>query len=137
MSGEDQEAGITEFERRTRQLLLESAERLPGSVRSRLTQARYAALAAHTSPHAPSLARRWMPAGAVAGVVLAAFVVLVPHGTGMAPVHVAMAGPALEDIDMLTDSDGLTLNGDQEVDFDFYEWAANEAAGDPASAVGS
>jgi hypothetical protein len=134
MSGEDQEAGLTEFERRTRQLLLESAERLPGSVRSRLTQARYAALAARSSRQVPSLARRWMPAGAVAGVVLALFVVLAPHGTGTAPVHI---GPALEDIDMLTDSDGLSLNGDQDVDFDFYEWAANEAAGGSASALGS
>ena len=137
MSGEEQEAGLTEFERRTRQLLLESAEQLPGSVRSRLTQARYAALAARSSRQGPSLARRWMPAGAVAGVVLALFVVLAPHGTGTAPVRMAMAGPALEDIEMLTDSDGLSLNGDQDVDFDFYEWAANEAAGGSASALGS
>jgi hypothetical protein len=134
MSDEDQEAELTEFERRTRQLLLESAERLPGSVRSRLTQARYAALAAHSSRQGPSLARRWMPAGAVAGVVLALFVVLAPHGTGTAPARI---GPALEDIEMLTDSDGLSLNGDQDVDFDFYEWAANEAAGGSASALGS
>ena len=70
MTGVEGEARNSEFERRTRELLLESAERLPGSIRSRLTQARYAALAAHqSSMQSPSLVRRWMPAGAVAGVV--------------------------------------------------------------------
>ena len=43
----------------------------------------------------------------------------------------------MEDVDMLTDSDALPLNGDQDVDFDFYEWAAAEAAGAPGPAVGS
>jgi hypothetical protein len=60
MSGPDKEVesevGSSEFERRTRALLLESAERLPGSVRSRLTQARYAALAAQSSQRSP-----WSP----------------------------------------------------------------------------
>jgi len=125
----------SEFEQRTRELLLQSAERLPGSVRSRLTQARYAALAAHSSQQSPSLVRRWMPAGALAGVVLALFVVLMPHGSGTS--HVAMVGSALEDIDMLSDSDALPLNGDQDVDYDFYEWAAGEASGSPTSAIGS
>ena len=134
MTGADNEAGSSEFERRTRELLLESAERLPGSVRSRLTQARYAALAANSSRQSPSL-RRWMPAGAVAGVVLALFVVLAPHGTGTP--RVALAGPALEDMDMLSDSDAVPLNGDKDVDYDFYEWAAEEASGSPTSAIGS
>jgi hypothetical protein len=134
MTGADNEAGSSEFERRTRELLLESAERLPGSVRSRLTQARYAALAVHSSQKSPSLVRRWMPAGAIAGVV-ALFVVLAPHGTGTP--RIASAGPALEDIDMLSDSDAVPLNGDKDVDYDFYEWAAEEASGSPTSAIGS
>jgi hypothetical protein len=126
MTGEDE--GRSDFEQRTRELLLESAERLPGAVRSRLTQARYAALAAHTSKPSPSIARRWMPAGAMAGVVLALFVVLAPRGS---------TGPPIEDIDMLTDTEALPLNSDQDVDFDFYEWAAEEATGAQAPAVGS
>ena len=59
MTGEDE--GRSDFEQRTRELLLESAERLPGAVRSRLTQARYAALAAHTSKPSPSIARSSSP----------------------------------------------------------------------------
>jgi hypothetical protein len=134
MSGLKEEAegevGSTQFEQRTRALLLESAERLPGSVRSRLTQARYAALAARTSKGSTSGVRRWMPAGAVAGVVLALFIVFVPHGT-------RPASPAWEDVEMLSDSDAVPLNGDQDVDYDFYEWAANEASGAPTSPIGS
>ena len=125
----------SEFERRARALLIQSAEQLPGAVRSRLTQARYAALAVHAKPVSSVAFRRWMPAGAVAGVVLALFVVLAPHGTGTT--RVTMAGPALEDIDLLTDSDALPLSSDQDVDDDFYEWAAGEAASGSASAIGS
>ena len=138
MNAEDKDAANSHFEQRTRELLLQSADALPGSVRSRLTQARYAALAAHSSKAAPSFTRRWMPAGAVAGVVLALFVVLVPHGSSNNMARLAMAGPPIiEDIDMLTDSDALPLNGDQDVDFDFYEWAAEEANGASAPTVGS
>jgi hypothetical protein len=132
MTAEDIEAGSSQFEQRTRELLLESAEALPGSVRSRLTQARYAALSAQSRNQAPSLARRWMPAGAMAGVVLALFVVLAPHGSSS-----SVGGPSMEDVDMLTDSEALPLNGDQDVDYDFYEWAAEEAAGVSSPAVGS
>jgi hypothetical protein len=136
MTGEEME-GRSAFEQRTRELLLESAERVPGAVRSRLTQARYAALAAHTSNQSPSIARRWMPAGAMAGVALALFVVLTPHGSNSGATRIALAGPPIEDIDMLTDSEALPLNGDQDVDYDFYEWAAEEASGAQGPAVGS
>jgi len=135
MTGEEMIGG-GEFERRTRTALLASAERLPGSVRSRLTQARYAALAAHAAQRSPSLVRRWVPAGALASVVVALFVALAPHGT-TTPARVALTNPSMEDIDMLTDSDGMSLNGDQDVDFDFYEWAADEASNGPASSMGS
>jgi hypothetical protein len=136
MTVDDNEPGGSPFEQRSRELLQRSAEALPGSVRSRLTQARYAAIAARSSKASPSFARRWMPAGAVAGVVLALFVVLAPHGSSNS-IRVASAGPSMEDLDMLTDSDAVPLNGDQDVDFDFYEWAAAEAAGASAPAVGS
>jgi ferric-dicitrate binding protein FerR (iron transport regulator) len=134
MIGDPTEPGSSEFEQRARSLLLQSAEQLPGAVRSRLTQARHAALAARPA-RAPSFARRWLPAGAAAAVALALLVVYVPHGTGTAENPVANAG--LEDIELLTDNDAVPLNGDQDVDYDFYEWAADEAAGAAAPAVGS
>jgi hypothetical protein len=131
MSSDDGEAQMTEFEQRTRELLRQSSERLPAGVRSRLTQARYAALAARTSGQTQSMFRRWVPAGALAGVVLALFVVLAPRGTG------TVAGAQFEDIDMLTDSEALPLSSDQDMDYDFYEWAANEADGNSGPTVGS
>jgi hypothetical protein len=134
MNLEEAEAGGSEFEQRARALLLQSAEQLPGAVRSRLTQARYAALAARRL-RAPSFARRWAPAGAAVAAVLALLVLYVPYGRNAAENPVANAG--LEDIELLTDNDAVPLNGDQDVDYDFYEWAADEADGATASAVGS
>jgi ferric-dicitrate binding protein FerR (iron transport regulator) len=134
MTGDPTEAGSGEFERRARALLTQSAEQLPGAVCSRLTQARHAALAAR-SPREPAFARRWLPAGAVVAAALALLVLYVPHGRGLAENPVANAG--LEDIELLTDNDAVPLNGDQDVDYDFYEWAAAEADAASAPAVGS
>jgi hypothetical protein len=38
---------------------------------------------------------------------------------------------------MLADSDGVQLGGDQDLDNDFYEWAAGEANGGGAPSVGT
>jgi ferric-dicitrate binding protein FerR (iron transport regulator) len=134
MNGEETEAGSSQFEQRTRALLRQSAEELPGAVRSRLTQARYAALAARASRR-PSFARRWVPAGAAVAAVLALLIVYVPYGRG--PLDTPVANAGFEDIELLADKDAVPLNGDQEVDYDFYEWAAGEAAGATAPALGS
>jgi hypothetical protein len=134
MIGDPTEAGSSEFEQRARALLLQSAEELPGAVRSRLTQARHAALAARPA-RVPSFARRWVPAGAAVAAALALLIVYVPHGGSSMENPVANAG--LEDIELLTDNDAVPLNGDQDVDDDFYEWAADEAAGATSPAVGS
>jgi hypothetical protein len=134
MNADDTEALSSAFEQRARAMLLQSAEELPAAVRSRLTQARYAALAARPS-RVPSFARRWVPAGAAVAAVLALLIVYVPHGMGTVESSVANGG--LEDIELLTDNDAVPLNGDQDVDYDFYEWAATEAAGATAPAVGS
>jgi ferric-dicitrate binding protein FerR (iron transport regulator) len=134
MSGDDTEEGGSEFERRTRALLTQSAEQLPGAVRSRLTQARHAALAAR-SGRAPSFTRRWVPLGAAVAAMLALLIVYVPHGRG--PLENPVSGAGLEDIELLSDNDAVPLNGDLDVDYDFYEWAAAEAAGSTVPAVGS
>ena len=63
----------TDFEKRTQEVLEESAARLDGHTRSRLTQARHAALAQLEQP-----ARHWwrsyVPAGAAAAVAVLAVV---------------------------------------------------------------
>ena len=134
MTGDPTEAGNSEFEQRARALLIRSAEELPGAVRSRLTRARYAALAARPS-QTPSLARRWVPAGVAVAAALGLLVLYLPHGRGLGENPVANAG--MEDIELLTDNDAVPLNGDQDVDYDFYEWAAEEAAGATAATLGS
>jgi hypothetical protein len=125
-----------EFEQRARSLLLGSAEALPGALRSRLTQARYAALEAQR-PAVPVRARGWMGAGAAAAVALVALLVLVPH-RGSAPVT-ALAGGPIDDLALLAETDAVPLTEDQDVDYDFYEWAVNEADSDTEAApsVGS
>lgn len=121
-SATDTDAGSTDFERRTRELLLSSADRLSGATRSRLTQARYAALAASKARVRYRL-QRWAPAGAAVAAALALLVVFLPH-PGRSPVN-PMSNNALEDLDMLASD--LPLNGDQDMDYDFYEWAVDQA----------
>jgi uncharacterized protein DUF3619 len=119
------------FERRARQLLGDSVEHLPAATRSRLTRARYAALASRSSWQR-SLARRWMPAGAgaLAATVLVVLFTVVPHGENPALNSLANASP--EDLEMLADSDGVQLGRDQDLDYDFYEWAVSEARDSPS-----
>jgi hypothetical protein len=129
-----------EFERRLRSLLDESADRLDGRVRSRLTRARYAALDSR-----PTSARtawsRWAPSGALAATLVIAVGVFVnrdlairglsaPAGRAPAVASVttpaeAPAAPSVDDLELLADNDGIELpNAD---DYDFYEWAAAQA----------
>jgi hypothetical protein len=128
--------GAAEFERRARQLLSESVEALPAETRSRLTRARYAALSSRPSwPR--SLARHWVPAGAgaLAAAVLAVMFIVVPHGES--PTANPLASAAPEDLEMLADSDAVQLGRDDDVDYDFYEWAVGEAKGANAPSLGT
>lgn len=108
----------TDFEKRTQEVLEESAGRLDGRTRSRLTQARHAALAQLEQP-----ARHWwrsyVPAGAAAAVaVLAVVMWSVPMK------QQPTAGP-VEDLELLADADAPDFVDDGE-DLEFYEWAAGE-----------
>ena len=113
----------TPFEKRTQEVLEESAARLDGRTLSRLTQARHAALDRLQQP-----ARHWwrsyVPAGAAAAVAVLAVVMwsgnpavetsLTPQGTS-----------PVEDIELLADADAPDFVDDGE-DLEFYEWAAGE-----------
>ena len=107
----------TQFEKRTHELLEESTARLDGRTRSRLTQARHAALAQLEQP-----ARHWwrsyVPAGAAAAVAVLAVVM---WSGPTSPV----ASP-VEDMEILADADAPDFVEDGE-DLEFYEWAAGEA----------
>ena len=135
--------GTAEFERQLHALLEESVQRVSGHARSRLNQARHAALAEAARSGRWRLPRRaaawlrlrplWMPAtGAVAAAVLVAFV-LWPHAPQGYPG--AEANPTtVEDLDLLADHEGMDLmqsGGDGQ----FYEWAMAQASqsGRPAA----
>jgi hypothetical protein len=111
-----------DFENRTREVLGESVERLDGRTRSRLTQARHAALAQLEKPPKASWLRTLVPAGATAAV--AAIAVVMWAGRPAADAVVADGGPAY-DMEMLADSEAPDFLADTD-ELEFYEWAADE-----------
>jgi hypothetical protein len=121
-----------DFEERLRQTLRQSAEGCPARVRSRLTQARQAALEAAQKPRrslwAPGL---WPALGALTAALLVALIITYP--APRPPVQVATERPTVEDLDLLADSEGMDLV--QSDDGDFYEWAMQQAEGTEASPV--
>ncbi|MEO8019455.1 MAG: hypothetical protein ABI769_16715 [Pseudomonadota bacterium] len=110
-----------DFEKRTQEVLEESAARLDGRTRSRLTRARHAALAQLEKP-----ARTWwpsyVPAGAAAAVAVLAVVMWSGSNTGNP--QLAPSGQE-EDIELLADAEAADFVADGE-DLEFYEWAAGE-----------
>ena len=123
------DAESAEFERRTRELLQSSAQQVPARIRTRLTQARYAALDEHRDLTGPRRASwsRWLPAGAAAAVVLAVLIVEAPRMGADLPR--GNTGGS-EDFEMLADSGAFALAQDQlsqdgEVDYEFYDWAVS------------
>ena len=127
--------GTADFERQLHALLEESVQRVGGRARSRLNQARHAALAEAERPRrwpqrwwlAARIGRPllWVPAaGGLAAALLVAFV-LWPHAPGKyLPAGASRA--SAEDLELLADHDGMELmqNGDGQ----FYEWAMAQAA---------
>jgi hypothetical protein len=125
--GANNEEVTGEFERHTRELLEESVSRIDGRIRSRLNQARHAAIA--EASRRPSLWGRLslMPAaGALAAAALVAFV-LWPH-THQGDSITTENGHVAEDLELLADSDALDLVSEESDGGAFYEWAADQAA---------
>lgn len=119
MSDEDRK-----FEQHAQAVLDESLTRVSGRVRSRLNQARHAALAEievrrRSFWRTPSF---MAPAGGVAAAAVLAvlFIHQGDHGLG------ANAGgqAGYEDLELLSDRDGLDLL--ENWDGSFYEWAATQ-----------
>lgn len=120
--------GDGDFERRTRERLLDSAEHLDGHTRSRLTQARHVALAELPQGRAFRMPGLWLPAGALAGAAALALAVwLGQPGAPGAPALAAEAG-GVEDLAILASTDGPEFYAD---DPEFYEWAGSAAAAEP------
>jgi anti-sigma-K factor RskA len=112
---------LTEFERNARVVLEESVSRIDGRTRSRLNQARHAALEV-AGARRPAWWRSLtlMPtAGAAAAALLVAVVLWHRQPSGEPPVLEAQH--AAEDMDLLADSEALELLDGW--DGPFYEWA--------------
>ncbi|MBW4051301.1 MAG: hypothetical protein HIU85_07545 [Proteobacteria bacterium] len=134
--------GIADLERRLQALLEESVQRVGGRARSRLNQARHAALAEAQRADRWHPRRRlatrvgrpglWVPAaGGLTAALLVAFV-LWPHAPrGYPPAQASRA--TAQDLELLADRDGMELmqNGDGQ----FYEWAMAQAdaSGQPSA----
>jgi hypothetical protein len=118
------------LEERSRALLRESVENLDMRVRSRLTQARHAALAAGPQRRANRLAW-WAPAGVTAAALLGAVLWMgspTPHGLPSADVQ-----NGFEDLDMLASTETGDAIDMLQDDVDFYDFAEKAAETEPAA----
>jgi anti-sigma-K factor RskA len=120
---------VTDFEHNARLVLEESVSRIDARTRSRLNQARQLAVEAAAARHRPwwrSFA--FMPAaGAATAALLLA--VMLWHREPAVSEQPLLEGhtPAVEDIDLLADAEGLDLvEGWDGPGPGFYEWAADQ-----------
>jgi hypothetical protein len=122
------------FEQSARALLGESVTRTSGHVRSRLNEARHAALAEIEAARPRAFWRMPAVLGPAGGMAAAAVVaVLLMYRGGEHGLAANAGGQAgYEDIELLSDNDGLDLL--ENYDGSFYEWAASQGdEGDGAS----
>ena len=127
----------SEFEKRTRELLADSVQRVDGRIRSRLNQARHAAIEEAAKRRSPWRRFSLMPAaGAVAAAVLVAFV-LWPHSHWGDSGTESSGHAGVEDLDLLADSDALDLVSDETDTGQFYEWAVEQSDSNEASSTGA
>jgi anti-sigma-K factor RskA len=124
----------TDFERQSRLVLEESLSRVDGRVRSRLNQARQAAVEAAARRRRPVF-WRFFTLVPTAGAVAAALLVAAPlwHREGPAELPVAIAGSTHpgEDLELLADGEALDLVQDGDGSGSFYEWAAEQSEASP------
>ena len=124
---------LTEFERQSRMVLEEGVRRIDGRVRSRLNQARHAAVEAASARRRPVFWRFFTlapTAGAAAAALLVAMVLWqrAPQIEVQAPLVASETHPG-EDLDLLADGEALDLIQDGDGSGAFYEWAADQTEG--------
>jgi hypothetical protein len=120
---------LTEFERQTHMVLEKSVLRIDGRVRSRLNQARQAAVEAASARRRPVFWRFFTlapTAGAAAAAILVAMVLWQRAPQIEPPVG---GSPQPEDLELLADGEALDLIQDGDGSGSFYEWAADQTEG--------
>ena len=118
---------LTDFERLSRRALEESVLRIDGRVRSRLNQARQAAVEASSARRRPIFSRFFTlvpTASAAAAAVLVALVLW--HRSPQVELPLAESAHPVEDLDLLADGEALDLVQDGDGSGSFYEWAADQ-----------
>jgi hypothetical protein len=127
---------LTDFERQSRLVLEESVRRIDGRVRSRLNQARQAAVEAAAARRRPTVWRLFAlvpTAGAVAAALLVTTTFWHYEG-GSADLPVALERSAHpgEELELLADGEALDLVQDGgDGSGSFYEWAAEQSDANP------
>jgi hypothetical protein len=112
-----------DLERQAKALFDASVERLDGRTRSKLTQARYAALEELQASRAQPLRRYWAPSAGLAAAAVLAVVI----GINLRPDGAARdTGLPLEDFDIVADADNIDMLQDVE----FYDWVGDQGIGD-------
>jgi len=129
----------SEFEKRTRELLEDSVQRVDGRIRSRLNQARHAAVEEATRRRSSLWLRSaFIPAaGAVAAALLVAFVFWPHSHRGNTLTSEGSGRASVEDLDLIADSDALDLVSDETDTGQFYEWAVDQADSNEAGSTGA
>lgn len=133
MNEQRPESHVDSFEERSRALFNDSVDGLDFALRSRLTQARNAAIEAATARRRPWFTRIGVlaPAGMTAAAVLGAVLWL---GSPLAQHAVTVSSdgqPNLEDLELVaSDSDAMDMLQD---DIEFYDWADRAASSGPAT----
>jgi hypothetical protein len=126
---------MTPLELQTRRVLEEGLTRIDARTRSRLNQARQAAVAAAAQPaHLAWLQRVFtrqalMPATGAAAVAAIAAVLLLGGGHPLTSTVADNPASALDVLDLVTDDDAMNLMQDN--DSSFYEWAAAQDDAEP------
>ena len=134
MNEQRPEPVLDSFEERSRVLFNDSVDGLDFAVRSRLTQARNAAIEAASARRRPWFSRVGVlaPAGMTAAAVLGA-VLWLGSPLGQHAVTVADGQPSLEDLDIVaSEGSGDAMDMLQD-DIEFYDWADKTANAGPAA----
>jgi hypothetical protein len=130
------EQPLDSLEKRSRALFHDSVENLDMRMRSRLTQARHAALEAAAPRSHSWLPRKawWMPAAGVTAAAVLGVALWMGTPLGHHAVSLADAQSNLEDLDIVASSDesGDAMEMLQD-DLDFYDFADKAANTEPAA----
>jgi anti-sigma-K factor RskA len=119
------------FERQASEALKAGADGLDAHIRSRLTQARFAAVEEARKARAGFEWRTWVPAGSLAVAAVLAVALWSgrsPQETGNTAPAVAVAQSPMDDFELLTTNENFELLEELE----FYAWVEDETDGDTA-----